>query len=136
MYRRTAPAHVVFDDPAQPAARAVGGNLRGSTLLEVLVALGIVAVTLTVVVSMLVMGVRAVGNVDEQTVATTLARSQMESVKSAAWPGPYSPVAAPAGFTIQITTAPGPSASIQVVTVRVQRDGREILRVDGYKGQR
>jgi hypothetical protein len=85
---------------------------------------------------MLVMGVRTVASVNEQTIAATLVRSQLEAVKNAAWPGPYSPLAAPTGYTIQLSTAPGPIAGIQIVTVAVQRNGREILRAQGYKGQR
>jgi type II secretory pathway pseudopilin PulG len=134
MYRRTTEAHVAPDSGAHSAAR--GGEMAGSTLLEVLIALGIVAIALTFFVSILQLSVHSVTVVHEQTTAAILARSQMETIKSAAWPGPYSTISAPPGFTVLVASAPGPIAAIQVITVRVQADGRDILTVQGYKGQR
>jgi len=129
MYRRRNGAYVA------PPGPAVGG-LEGSSLLEILVALGIVAIALTVFVSMLQLGVGSVASIQEQTMAALLARSQMETVKSAAWPGPYPSIAPPSGYTINVSSSPGPLADIQSITVRIQRDGRHILSVQGFKGHR
>lgn len=108
----------------------------GSTLVEILVALAIVAVTLTVVVAMLQAAVGAVASVHEQTLAAALARSQMETIKSSPWPGPYPTVAAPAGYQVTAGVGPGPLSGLQIITVTVRRDGRSIVVVQGYKGQR
>jgi prepilin-type N-terminal cleavage/methylation domain-containing protein len=109
---------------------------RGSTLVEILVAMGIVAVALAVFISMLQTGVLTVGSVQDQTVASALARSQMEVVKSAAWPGPYPVVAIPPGYSVTVSSDPGPSPELQLVTVRVLRAGRTVVTLQGYKANR
>ncbi len=107
---------------------------RGSTLIEILVALGIIAVALTVFLAALQLGLRGVANVQEQTLAASLARSQMESVKAAPWPGPYPALAAPSGYTVTTTPESGPLPGLQLITVTVSRHGRPLLTIQGYKG--
>jgi len=133
MNRRRSAACVAGDAPlaAHPA-----GLAPAATLTEVLVALGIVAVAVTVIVSMLQLGVRSVAAVHEQATAAQLARSQMEIVKSSPWPGPYPAVAAPAGYNVAVTLADGPVPSIQLVTVRVHHGQRALLTLQGYRGKR
>jgi type II secretory pathway pseudopilin PulG len=131
MNRRTTHACVAAASRQQP-----GSDLPGATLLEALVALAIVTIALTVFVSMLQFGVHSVAGLHEQTLATALARSQMEAVKAAAWPGPYPPVAAPSGYTVSVANAAGPVAGVQLITVRVHHGGQTVLTLEGYKGQR
>ena len=109
---------------------------HGSTLVEVLVALAIAAIALTVFLAAIEAGLRGVASIQERTVATTVARSQMEAIKAAPWPGPYLPVSAPPGYVVGVSTGPGLVAGVQLVTVTVQRDGRSIMSLQGYKGQR
>ncbi len=63
MNRRTTSAHVVLGFAPQSGASARADTWRGSTLIEVLVALGIVAVALTVFLSVLQIGVRTVAGI-------------------------------------------------------------------------
>ena len=63
MNRRTTQAHVVLDIAPQSGTSARADTWRDSTLIEVLVALGIVAVALTVFLSVLQIGVRPVATI-------------------------------------------------------------------------
>ena len=134
MNRRTSAAHVAAD--SQPQGVTPDRDLAGSTLVEVLVALGIAAVALTLFVSILQLGVHSVATIQERVTATTLARSQMETVKLTPWPGPYPVISTPTGYTLTVAASSGPIGGIQMITVRVAHAGRDVLTLEGYKGQR
>lgn len=147
MNRRRMKPHVVPVLPFAPTTAEIGWHEvgwhevgwheeRGSTLIEILIALGIMGVVLTVFVSVLQLGVLSVSDVQERSTAMTLARSQMEIVKSAPWPGPYPALATPAGYTVSTSIGPGPMPTIQAITVAVRHNGRDILTTQVYKGQR
>jgi type II secretory pathway pseudopilin PulG len=137
MNRRRMKPHVVPSPPPSAATAEVGPHAeRGSTLVEILIALGIMAVVLTVFVSILQLGVFSVGDIQERTTAMTLARSQIETIKSAPWPGPYPTLAAPTGYSVTTSVGAGPMPTIQVISVRIQHNGRDVLTTQAYKGQR
>ncbi len=131
--RRTLPG-VVTGRPTRRASPPA--SQTGSTLVEVLVAVALAAVALTVFLTAIDAGIRGMASVQERTVAATLARSQMEIVKTAPWPGPYASVSAPPGYAVGAQAQPGIVAGVQLITISVQRDGRSVLTLQGYKGQR
>jgi len=135
--RRTVPRVATEEPLREPFAPGSHPHAYpGSTLVEILVALAIAGLALTVFLAALEAGIRGVASVQHRTVAATLARSQMELIKTAPWPGPYPPVSAPPGYAVTVDTQPGIVAGVQLVTVNVQRDGRGVLTLQGYKGQR
>lgn len=117
----------------------------GATLMETLVALVLVGVIAVAFLSALTTAARSSYDVDERAMAESLARSQMEYVKSTVYVSgatqyPVSPnLTAPLGWTIPSTTAEplaSPDAGIQRVTVMVQRHGDTVLTVQSYKVNR
>jgi len=134
MNRRRSSACVVPDTAV--AHLKASAMLPAATLTEILVALGVLAIALTVFVSVLQLGVHSAAAIHEQTTAARLARSQMEIIKNAAWPGPYPAVTSPPGYIVSVSLSQGPLTSLQLVQVRVQHDQRDVLTLQGYKGQR
>lgn len=137
MYRRRRLRCVVSCTPLFSTTGWYSDNgQQGATLVDILVALAIAAIALTVMLSVLSIGVHSVASIQERATASALARSQIESIKSAPWPGPYSTIAAPSGYSISLEVGAGPVTGIQLVTVTVRRDQRAILSLQAYKGQR
>jgi len=66
-------------------ARSLGGSSRGVTLIEVLIALALFTIIAIVFISGLTVAARAVFIGDQRTTAESLARAQMEYVKSQAY---------------------------------------------------
>jgi len=137
-----------FDKLSAPA----NPGEAGFTLVEELVALGIVAIGLAVV--LLAIGTASVGlrETDEHVFAENLARSQLEQLQTATYSAnptavPYPIVSAPAGYAVGLTveywTAPnGPFTAtlrndgMQRITVSISHDGQPVLDVAGYKVNR
>ncbi len=136
--------------PRRPARPRSGE--AGFTLVEELVALGIVAVGLTFV--LLAVGTATIGvrESDEHVFAENLARSQIERLRTAPYSAdptavPYPIVAAPPGYGVglgvEYWTAPnGPFTTtlrndgMQRITVSVSHDGLPVLSVGAYKVNR
>jgi type II secretory pathway pseudopilin PulG len=124
----------------------------GFTLVEELVALGIVVIGLAFV--LVAIGTASLGlrETDEHVFAENLARSQLERLQTAPYSAdptavPYPVVSAPPGYAVGLTveywTAPnGPFTStlrndgMQRITVSVTNDGQPVLDVAGYKVNR
>ncbi|MFH1382746.1 MAG: type II secretion system protein [Chloroflexota bacterium] len=117
----------------------------GITLLETVVALGILAVIAVTFLGGVAMTSRAAFVADEQTTAESLARSQMEWARNSL----YSPEATqytaapiPAGkdyinysATIDAQPLHTPDDGIQKLIVTVQRSGETVIKLEGYKVQ-
>ncbi len=127
---------------------------RGLTLIEALVAAGILAAIGAVFMGAMFTGYKSVGVLDEQQQAETLARSQLEGIKNA----PYSDlgsypisVSLPSQYSMSITVTPptcigtadnctpleellGYSVTtIQEITVSVYHGSKPVLSVACYK---
>lgn len=123
---------------------------RGLTLIETVVAAGILAAIGVVFMSAMFTGYRSVGILDEQQQAEALVRSQLEAIKSSAYKydGSY-PVSVdlPTEYSMDITVTPptcigkadsctpmNPSVTtIQEITVSVYHGNKPILSVACYK---
>ncbi|MFA5309620.1 MAG: type II secretion system protein [Dehalococcoidales bacterium] len=114
---------------------------RGFGLAETLVAVAVLGTAVVAFVVSLSAGSLAVSEQDKETVAQTLAQTQMEYIKNYPFnPGAatYPAVAAPAGYTITINVNPvsGTDTNIQKITVNILRSGTSIFLVSDYKVKR
>ena len=115
---------------------------EGFGLVEVLVAVAIVATAVIMFLSSLSTGSRTVGLMYERTTAENLARSQLEYTKSQDYiPAPVSYdtiVSLPSGFTVSAQDSPVTDRddNIQKITVTVYRDGEPILFMEDFKVNR
>jgi type II secretory pathway pseudopilin PulG len=114
---------------------------RGLGLVETLVAVAILGTSAVAFIVALSTGSIAVREQDEQVMAQSLVRSQMEYTTSYPYdPGAttYPAVAVPAGYSLSVavSSVPGGDADIQKITVVALREGQPMLTVTGYKGNR
>lgn len=118
----------------------------GTTLVESLVALALLGTTGVALLRGLATTSRAAIITDEQSVADSLAQSQMEWVKKASYingataysPGPFPAGDNYTGYSVNITAAPlrVPDDGIQGITVTVTHDAKDVIRLKGYKVDR
>lgn len=123
-----------------------GRGEAGMTLLESLVALVIVSLVVVTGLVGLATSSKATTLSDEQSTAESLARSQMEWVKKAAYvsgAATYAAASIPPGsdydsYSVDIAAAPlnNPDDGIQKITVTIDRSGDEVLKLEGYKVNR
>ena len=114
---------------------------RGLGLAETLVAVAILGTAVVSFVVSLSTGSLAVNEQDKETVAQTLAQSQIEYTKNYAYnpaAATYPAVAAPAGYsiTVGVSSVAGTDSNMQKITVNVLRAGSSVLLVSDYKVNR
>lgn len=119
------------------------GRRRGFTLLEVIIAIFLVGVVLATVVLIVAANVRALQRAEEVTVASALARSQVEEIRNIDFPPVFhdlqsqfgeSPVGQPGSGTIDYTPAQFASRfKVERFVVGYAADGTEVdLGRDGF----
>jgi len=112
---------------------------RGASLVEVLVAVAIIAIVITIFLSALSTGSLGVSVVHERVTAENIARSQLEYVKETdfiAGTDHYTPTAISHpgyGATISATTI---YTGLQLITVTIFHDGEAVLTIENYKMDR
>ena len=110
--------------------------------MEALIAVGILGLALTALLSALSTGSMAISRTEERVAAENLARSQLEYTKSQpyqALPVSYATVTPyPDDYAVAVTAdvAPGGDSSIEKITVTVTRNGEELLVAEDYKVDR
>jgi prepilin-type N-terminal cleavage/methylation domain-containing protein len=114
---------------------------RGFGLAETLVAVAILGTAVVAFVVSLSAGSLAVNEEDKETVAQTLAQTQIEYTKNYAYnPAAvtYPAVTAPTGYsiTIGVSVVTGTDSNIQKITVIVLKAGASLLLVSDYKVNR
>lgn len=120
---------------------------RGAGLVEVLVAVAIMAIILTIFLSALSTGSLATRVVWERVTAENIARSQLEYIKdygtyntvTETTPGAYPTITSIApGYTITVTASPitATNFDIQLITVTVFYDGEPTFTIEEYKVNR
>lgn len=123
------------------------GNETGVTLIETLVALALLSIIAVVFLSGLTTVATATLIANEQATAESLARSEMEYVKSypydseaTTYPTVETP---PVSYSVEVTVVPiidpdtgQPLEGIQKITVIVNRNDNPVLTLEGYKVDR
>ncbi len=114
---------------------------RGLGLVETLVAVAVLGTSVVAFVVALSAGSIAVGEQDEEVVAQSLVRTQLECIKSYPYDSEattYPAVDSPEGYAISVgvTSIPGTDADIQKITVTISREGEDIITVEDYKVNR
>jgi len=118
---------------------AVFADERGAGLVEVLVAVAIMAIVLTVFLSALSTGSLGVSVVHERVTAENIARSQLEYVKETDFitgTNSYTPTTiSPIGYTATIS-ATTIDTGLQLITITVFYDGAPTFTMEEYKVDR
>jgi Tfp pilus assembly protein PilV len=113
----------------------------GVTLLESLVAIGILGGGVLVMVFAMSGGALAVGENGQEVTIQELARSQMEYIKSCAYnpsATTYPAISAPEGYSISVgvKAVPSTNTNIQKVSANISRNGTLLMAVTDYKVNR
>jgi len=133
-----------------PGLRSVRRGERGMTLIEVLIALSIIATVSTTFLVGMSTSSKAVIVIQEHVNAESLAKSQMEAVKRWEYdetgiPPDYEAAKLtpfPADYEIDIAAVrleadpnnpPGEDDGLQEITVTITRGGKTIFTLEGYK---
>ncbi len=121
-------------------------NEKGFSLIEVVIALALLGIIAIAVLSGLATASIALIIADERATAESLARSQMEYVKSIDYVDEatsYPAASIPqehidAGYSATITALPlhNPDDGIQKITVTISHNGKEIITLEDYKVNR
>ena len=114
---------------------------RGAGLAEALMALAILSLVAVSFIAGLGTGSTAVGRSSQEAVAQSLARRQMEYVKSFTYNTlaiTYPKVPAPADYSItaSVASVPGADSNIQQVTVTIDYRGDTVVTVTDFKVNR
>lgn len=134
--RRIRPAAVEEAVKQRAGGLFVRGE-TGATLVEILVALAIIASTLTIFVIALSTGAFGVRTAERLTTANNLAASQLESIKGATYDaaGAYVPIPALPGYAVAVTSREIVTG-LQQITVTVSLQGETLSTVSNYKVNR
>lgn len=110
----------------------------GMTLVEATVTIGILGAGLITMVLAMSGGVMAVGENTEEAEVQSIARSQMEYIKSYPYDSDattYPTVETPSDYSISVgvTTVPDTNLNIQKVTANIYREGVLVMSITDYK---
>ncbi len=114
----------------------------GIGLVEALIAVAILGLALTALLSAVSTGSMAVSRTDERVAAENLARSQLEFTKSQpyqALPATYVTVTpSPGDYAVAVAAepVPGGDSDIEKITVTITHGSKELLVVEDYKVDR
>jgi prepilin-type N-terminal cleavage/methylation domain-containing protein len=112
---------------------------NGFSLMEMLVAVAIIGIAITVFITALSTGSLSVSALNVGTIAQDLAQRQIEQIKSATYDSTgasYTLVTAPSGYTIglAVNSALYADNKIQKLTVTISHNAQQVLVVEDYKG--
>jgi prepilin-type N-terminal cleavage/methylation domain-containing protein len=120
-------------------------DTKGFSLIEVVIAIGLLGIIAFLLLSGLATGYRATLIADEHSTAWNLARNQMKYGKSQDYSdnASYTPAPNPdgedyVGYSANITAEPlhGTEDDIQKITVTIKHDNKVVTTLEGYKVDR
>jgi Flp pilus assembly pilin Flp len=130
----------------------IARNEKGATLVEELMTVAIISFGIVILVAMITTGVIGVRTVDDKVLAESLARSQLEMIKDAAYeayPGtsPYPSVTTISGYIVSVSIEYWNAGSgsftptqwndgLQKITVTVSTGGIDIVQTAAFKMNR
>jgi len=122
---------------AADALRGAPAGQAGATLVEVLVAAGIISLALAILVISLAVGALGVRSSNRLTTAANLAAVQIETAKAAPYDpaGAYPTVSAPPGYTVTLAVTEI-ATGLQQITATVSFQGQVLTVVGNYKVDR
>ena len=130
----------------------IARNEKGATLVEELTTVAIISFGIVILVAMITTGVIGVRMVDDKVLTESLARSQLEMIKDAAYeadPGtsPYPPVTPISGYIVSVSieywnigsgsfTPTQWDDGLQKITVTISTGGTDIVQTAAFKVDR
>jgi len=119
-------------------------NEAGVTLIETLIALALLGIIAAAFLTGLSTASKAAFIADERATAESLARSQMEYVKTRPYEPDatkYSPAEIPSGkdysgYSVMIDAEPSHATGIQKITVTIKHLDKQLITLEGYKADR
>jgi competence protein ComGC len=130
----------------------IARNEKGATLVEELITVAIISIGIVILVAMITTGVIGVRTVDDKVLAESLARSQLEMIKDAAYeadPGtsPYPSVTTISGYIVSVSikywnagsgsfTSTQMNYGLQKITVTISTGGTDIVQTAAFKVDR
>ncbi len=130
----------------------IARNEKGATLVEELMTVAIISFGIVILVAMITTGVIGVRTVDDKVLSESLARSQLEIIKDAAYvadPGisPYPSVTTISGYIVSVSieywnassgsfTPTQMNYGLQKITVTVSTGGIDIVQTAAFKADR
>jgi type II secretory pathway pseudopilin PulG len=114
---------------------------KGMTMLEGLVAIGILGGVVITMIFAMSGGALSVNENEEEVTVQNLARTQMEYIKSCPYTvnaTTYPPISTPPGYSISVgvKAITGRDSNIQNVTANISREGKLLMSVTDYKVNR
>ena len=110
---------------------------RGLGLVESLMAVAILGVAVVAFVMALSAGTVAVREGNQEVMVQSLARTQLEYIKSCPYDTTYSEVELEGyDISVEVDSIPDTGPDIQRITVTISRGGEDILTVEDYKVNR
>lgn len=101
--------------------------------MELVIAFAVLGLVLTAVVLGLNVGIQAGERVDRQTIATQLARSQIEYILSQPYALSYPIIPTPEGWDIKLTVRENIPTLLQEIEVKTFFEDKEVLSLSVYK---
>lgn len=106
------------------------------TLIEVLVALTILAIVAVVLLTAIATTYKGASLAQERTTAESLVRTQLEAVKNADYQPEYDPIAdVPPGYEVAVEVTPL-AGHTQKIKVTISHWGKQVFVVENYKEER
>jgi prepilin-type N-terminal cleavage/methylation domain-containing protein len=113
-----------------------GAGEKGVSLIETLIAIALLGIIGTSLMSGMMGIYRATPIASEQDIGKSLAQSQMEYVMERPYALSYTPSLVPSiypSYTVQISTDPFRDGNIEKITVTVRHEDKEVSILEAYK---
>ena len=123
-------------------------NEKGFSLIEMLVAIALLGLIATALITGLATASRGLLIADERETAINLAESQMENVKEQPYSAVYNPISTPPHYSVNCTAVPinpvthepfndeEDDLGLQLITVTIKHNDKEVITLEGYKVDR